>query len=119
MLDGVLRNFDLGKVPLCMFVQGKLGRASCLQCGESKLGDDTHLEDKPHLHLQVSVLDLDLDLDQSSQVEALKSWLKTWGPDHYQHSPQQPCEIFFPPTHPLGLRSFNNAARGAHVQVDN
>ena len=45
----------------------------------------------------------------------LKSWLKTWGPDHCQHSSQQPCEIFSPPTHPLGLRSFNNAARGAHV----
>ena len=25
MLDGVLRNFDLGKVPLCLFVRGKLG----------------------------------------------------------------------------------------------
>ena len=49
------------------------------------------------------------------KLGTLKSWLKTWGPDHCQHSPQQPCEIFFPPTHPLGLRSFNNAARGAHV----
>ena len=27
-VDGVLRNFDLGKVPLCLFVRGKLGRAS-------------------------------------------------------------------------------------------
>ena len=25
LLDGVLRNFDLGKVPLCLFVRGKLG----------------------------------------------------------------------------------------------
>ena len=24
-VDGVLRNFDLGKVPLCLFVRGKLG----------------------------------------------------------------------------------------------
>ena len=85
VLDGVLRNFDLGKVPLCLFVRGKLGRASCVQCGESELGDDTHLEDdthlgdEPHFHLQVAVLDLDLDFDQSSQIETLKSWLKTWG----------------------------------------
>ena len=35
LLDGVLRNFDLGKVPLGLFVRSKLGRASCVQCGES------------------------------------------------------------------------------------
>ena len=35
LLDGVLRNFDLGKVPLCLFVRSKLGRASYVQCGES------------------------------------------------------------------------------------
>ena len=25
LLDGVLRNFDFRKVPLCLFVRGKLG----------------------------------------------------------------------------------------------
>ena len=25
LIDGVLRNFDLGKVSLCLFVRGKLG----------------------------------------------------------------------------------------------
>ena len=74
-------NFDLGKVPLCLFVRGKLGRASCVQCGESELGDDTHLEDdthlgdEPHFHLQVAVLDLDLDLDRKLRRSSLGSGL--------------------------------------------
>ena len=64
LLDGVLRNFDLGKVPLCLFVRGKLGDRSV-----------TELASFP---LHVAVLDLDLDLDQTSQVWPLKSWLETW-----------------------------------------
>ena len=47
------------------------------------------------------------------QVETLKSWLKTWGPDHYQHSPQQPCEIIlakkiYPPLVRLSTNSLGN-----------
>ena len=59
LLGGLLRKFDLGKMPLCLFVRSKLGRAS-----------RTSLSDEPHFHLQVDVLDLDLDSDQSSQIES-------------------------------------------------
>ena len=64
LLDRILRNFDLGKVPLFLFVRGKLGDRSV-----------TELASFP---LHVAVLDLDLDLDQTSQVWPLKSWLETW-----------------------------------------
>ena len=70
MLDGVMKNFDLRKVPLC----------SCVRATELPV-HSLASPSSPLFQLQVAVPDLDLDLildlDQPSQVWTLKSSVQT------------------------------------------